>query len=156
MASPLKPIKVWGQVGANPPNVAILLEELGIPYEVIPISFADVKKPDYLAINPNDRLPSIHNPDTDITLWESRAVFNAIERYTKEVNRVSGVLDGYLAQQKKKYVGSEGPWLVGNKISYADLALVLWQAGVTLILGKDEYDEDNFPHLKKWLGKMTS
>lgn len=75
MSPPLKPIKVWGQGGANPPKVAVLLEELGLSYEAIPISFADVKKPEYLAINPNGRLPSIYDPNTDITLWESRTIF---------------------------------------------------------------------------------
>ena len=53
MSTQLKPIKVWGNVGPNPPKFMTLLNELGLPYEVDPISFADLKKPEYLAINPN-------------------------------------------------------------------------------------------------------
>ncbi|MCJ1460051.1 hypothetical protein MMC28_010430 [Mycoblastus sanguinarius] len=213
MSSEIKPIKVWGQGGPNPPKVAIVLEELGLPYEVIPVAFSDVKKPEYLAINPNGRLPSIHDPNTDITLWESGAIIeylierydtkhrlsfapgtpesyhakqwlyfqttgqgpyygqliffkkfhseqvpSAIERYAKEVNRVSGVLEGYLAQQKQEHGGSSdgGPWLVGNKFSYADMAFIPWQRIMGMALPKDEYDEDKFPHVKEWLGKMNS
>jgi glutathione S-transferase len=214
MSSQIKPIKVWGQGGPNPPKVGIILEELGLPYEVIPIPFSDIKKPEYVAINPNGRVPAIHDPNTGITLWESGAIIeylvelydtkhrlsfapgtpesyhakqwlyfqatgqgpyygqsvwfkkyhseqvpSAIERYNKEVNRVSGVLDGYLAQQKQEHggsAGSDGPWLVGNKFSYADIAFIPWQRIIGMILEKDEYNEDNFPHVKEWLSKMTS
>ena len=41
-----------GKSGPNPPKVAIFLEEIGLPYEAVAIPLADVKKPDYLAINP--------------------------------------------------------------------------------------------------------
>lgn len=211
MASQLKPIKVWGKGGPNPPKVAIVLEELGLPYEIVPVPFSDVKKPEYLAINPNGRIPAIHDPNTDLTLWESGAILeylierydtthtlgfppgsnesyhakqwlffqttgqgpyygqltwfsrfhpekipSAIERYVKEANRVTGVLEGHLAQQKQKYGGSGGPWLVGNKLSYADLAFIMWQSMLGKVLEKDQFDEDNFPHVKEWLGNMTS
>jgi len=212
MSSQIKPIKVWGQGGPNPPKVAIMLGELGVPYEVNPIPFSDIKKPEYLAINPNGRLPAIQDPNTGITLWESGAIVeylierydtdhrlsfapgtpesyhakqwlyfqttgqgpyygqaawfkkfhqeqlpSAIERYVNEVNRVSGVLDGYLAQQKQEHGDSaDGPWLVGNKLSYADLSFISWQKVIAVILTKEEYNEDKFPHLKEWLGKMTS
>jgi len=212
MSSQIKPIKVWGQGGPNPPKVAIMLGELGVPYEVNPIPFSEIKKPEYLAINPNGRLPAIQDPNTGITLWESGAIVeylierydtdhrlsfapgtpesyhakqwlyfqttgqgpyygqaawfkkfhqeqlpSAIERYVNEVNRVSGVLDGYLAQQKQEHGDSaDGPWLVGNKLSYADLSFISWQKVIAVILTKEEYNEDKFPHLKEWLGKMTS
>ncbi|KAM0799526.1 glutathione S-transferase [Usnea florida] len=212
MSSQLQPIKVWGKIGPNPPKVAILLGELGLPHEIDPIPLSDVKKPEYLAVNPNGRIPAIYDPNTDITLWESGAILeylverydtehrfsfapgtpeyyhakqwlhfqvsgqgpyygqlfyfkryhpepvpSANERYAKEINRVSGVLEGHLAQQKQKYGGgdADGPWLVGNKYSYVDIAFVVWQALVGHALGKDEYDVDSFPHVKEWLGNMT-
>ena len=86
----------------------------------------------------------------------SEKVPSAVERYTKEVGRVSGVLDGYLAQQKQEHGGSDGPWLVGNKFSYADIAFIPWQAAVTVNLDKDEHNEDDFPHVKEWLSRMIS
>lgn len=55
---------------------------------------------------------------------------SAIERYVKEVNQVSGVLDGYLAHRKREHggrAGSDGPWLVGSKLFYADIAFVAQQ-----------------------------
>jgi len=42
---------------------------------------------------------------------------SALERYTKEVARVTGVLETHLSQQP---AGQDGPWLVGGKMSYAD------------------------------------
>ena len=80
---------------------------------------------------------------------------SAIERYLKEIGRVSGVLDGHLAQQKQKYGGNDGPWLVGNKFSYADIAFIPWQI-LAGRLGKDEHNDDDFPHVKEWLANMTS
>lgn len=49
---------------------------------------------------------------------------SAQERYYKEIKRVTSVLEGHLQKQDK---GQDGPWLVGNKFSYADLAFVPWQ-----------------------------
>lgn len=214
MATKLKPISIWGQGGPNPPKIVIIALELGIPHEIVPIPFSDIKKPEYLAINPNGRLPAIQDPNTGVTLWESGAIVeylierydtehkfsfaqgtldyyhakqwlfyqttgqgpyygqfswfkklhseripSALDRYAKEVSRVSGVLDGYLAQQEKEHggiPGFDGPWLVGNKLSYADLSFVTWQTIVALFAEKDEYDVDKFPVLKKWLERMSS
>lgn len=195
----------------------MVLSELEIPYEIIPISFEDVKKPEYLKINPNGRIPAIRDPNfnKDLTLWESGAILEYIieqydkdhrlsfapdtpefqharqwlffqvsgqgpyygqaawfkkfhaeqlpsakERYNKEVARVSGVLDGHLAREKEKYGiqadAHDGPWLVGNKFSFADIAFISWQTIIGVILERDEYNGDDFPHVKQWLANMTS
>ena len=55
MSSEIKPIKVWGQGGPNPPKVGMILEELGMPYDITPVHITDVKNPEYLAVNPNGR-----------------------------------------------------------------------------------------------------
>ncbi|MHC4164817.1 MAG: glutathione S-transferase family protein [Planctomycetota bacterium] len=50
-----------------------MLEELGLEYENVPTNFlGDNKQPDYLAINPNGRIPTL--VDGDIVLWESMAI----------------------------------------------------------------------------------
>ena len=208
--SALKPIKLWGNGGPNPPKVRILLEELGLPYEIVPIAWADIKNPGYLAINPNGRLPSIQDPNLDLTLWESGAIIeylierydkehklsfpagtpeayhakqwlffqttgqgpyygqavwftkyhpeqlpSAVARYVKEIKRVTGVLEGWLAKQKEIYGGEgDGPWLVGNKLSFADLSFIPWQKTAERVL-PGEYSVDEFPLVKEWLGKMT-
>jgi glutathione S-transferase len=49
------------------------IEELGIPYEHVATNFTtDAKKPEYLAINPNGRIPAL--VDGDVTLFESMAI----------------------------------------------------------------------------------
>src|SRR5258707_3459730 len=42
-------------------KIAIMLEELGIPYNVIPVNIraGDQFKPEFLAISPNNRIPAI-------------------------------------------------------------------------------------------------
>lgn len=74
MSSQIKPIKIYGKGGPNPHKATIIFKELGIPHEIVPVPFADVKGAEYVAINPNGRLPSIHDPNTGITLWESGAI----------------------------------------------------------------------------------
>ena len=82
---------------------------------------------------------------------------SAVERYVKEVNRVSGVLDTWLAKQKLEYAdtpGYDGPWLVANKMSYADLSFITWQTLIAMLLTKEEYSVNNFPNLKDWIERM--
>lgn len=78
MSSQVKPIKVWGASGPNPPKVAMVLKELNLPANVVPYPLSDVNKPEYTAINPNGRLPAIQDPNTGITLWESGAILDDI------------------------------------------------------------------------------
>ena len=42
-------------------KISIMLEELGIPYNVIPVNIraGDQFKPDFLAVSPNNRSPAI-------------------------------------------------------------------------------------------------
>lgn len=65
----------------NGKKVTILLEELGVPYTVVPcaISRGDQFKPEFLAINPNHRMPAMvdHDPgdgDGPLSLFESGAI----------------------------------------------------------------------------------
>ena len=65
---------------ASTPNgwkVSILLEELGMPYHVIPIDFdtQDQKTPEFLKINPNGRIPAIiDRANGDFAVFESGAI----------------------------------------------------------------------------------
>jgi GST-like protein len=64
----------WGT--PNGRKVSILLEELGLPYEVKPIDITagDQKTPEFLAISPNGRIPAIVDHDTGIRMMESGAI----------------------------------------------------------------------------------
>ena len=67
-----KPIVLYGHGGTpNPIKVAILLEELGIPFEVKALDMkTELKAEPYLSINPNGRVPSIEDPNTGVKLFE--------------------------------------------------------------------------------------
>lgn len=183
----------------------MVLEELGLPYEVETVLFSSVKEPAYTKINPNGRLPSLYDPNTDLTIWESGAIVlylidkydtdnkisfpkgsneqylaqqwliyqasgqgpyygqsvyfrryhsepaqSTVDRFDKEINRVTGVLDKWLSEQKQ---GSDGPWLVGGKFSFADLSFFNWQKNVGVFL-PDTVKEADYPNVTGWLERM--
>jgi glutathione S-transferase len=73
---------------------------------------------------------------------------SAIERYQNEVRRILGVLEGLLE-------GKE--WLVGDKITYADLAFLPYNDRVEWFLGvAAEKRFDGIPNVKAWHERMTS
>ncbi|KAJ5134300.1 Ribosomal protein S15P [Penicillium atrosanguineum] len=110
----LQPIKIWGHWGGpNPWKVIILLEELALPYELRLVEFSDVKKPEYLEVTPNGRLPTIKDPNTGILLWESAAIIlYLIEQYDKEGKLSYNQLpERYLTQQWLAFQASgQGPY----------------------------------------------
>ena len=67
-------IKFYYNLAPNPTKVALCLEEMGLPYELVPV---DTRKgeqhtPAYLAINPNAKVPAI--VDGDATVFDSNAI----------------------------------------------------------------------------------
>ncbi|EEY18290.1 glutathione S-transferase II [Verticillium alfalfae VaMs.102] len=83
--SSLKPITLYGHAGPNPWKVVMILEELGVPYETENVDFSAVKQEPYTLLNPNGRVPTVVDPNTNITLWESGAIIEyLIETYDKE------------------------------------------------------------------------
>ncbi|KAI1335705.1 glutathione S-transferase [Xylariaceae sp. FL0016] len=75
-------------------------------------------------------------------------VQSAIERYTNQVTRVLCVLEGCLE-------GKE--WLVGDKMTYVDMAWVPWNDRVDTSLGIPESDKfKGFPNVKAWHERMVS
>jgi glutathione S-transferase len=66
-------------------QAVFLFEELGLNYELKPFRFDDVKKKPFIDVNPNGRTPAIEDPNTNLTLWESGAIYQyVIEVYDKE------------------------------------------------------------------------
>ncbi|KAI1429585.1 glutathione S-transferase II [Xylaria sp. FL1777] len=198
----MKPVLVWmAPPGPNPWKVVLVLEELGVPYEIKSIRFEHIKKKPFIDLNPNGRVP---DPNTDLVLWESGAIINylieqydkshilsydtikekhlcnqwlhfqmsgqgpyfgqagwftalhseklpsVIERYRNEVRRIHGVLDKWLQQDGGRQ------WLVGDKMTYADLAFTTWNERSDDILGCAPEDKFcGFPHLQAWHERMT-
>ncbi|KAF3766594.1 hypothetical protein M406DRAFT_339761 [Cryphonectria parasitica EP155] len=70
--NPPKPIRSWmAPPGPNPRMVLFLLEELGLNYEIKSFHVNDVKKPPFININPNGRVPAIEDPNLDLNLRDS-------------------------------------------------------------------------------------
>ena len=66
-------IKLYGISRSRAARSLWALEEIGIEYENVPIHFmGDTKKPDFLALNPNGRVPVL--TDGEVTLFESMAI----------------------------------------------------------------------------------
>ena len=66
-------IKLYGVPMSRALRSLWALEEIGVEYEHVPVNTTDdSKKPDYLAINPNGRIPALM--DGDLTLFESMAI----------------------------------------------------------------------------------
>jgi glutathione S-transferase len=66
------------QLSNNCRRVNATLAHLGIEVELVEPSLAsgDIKKPEYLALNPNGKVPTL--VDGDFVLWESRAIMQYV------------------------------------------------------------------------------
>src|SRR6187431_848072 len=67
-------LKFYYSGAPNPVKVALFLEETGLPYEAIPVDTrkGDQHKPEYVAVNPNAKVPSI--VDGDAVVFDSTAI----------------------------------------------------------------------------------
>ncbi len=67
-------IRFYFNRGPNPMKVALMLEETGLAYEVVPVDMltGDQHKPEFLAINPNAKVPAI--VDGDAVVFDSNAI----------------------------------------------------------------------------------
>lgn len=77
----------------NGVKVSIALEEMGLAYEphLVTLSDSDVKSPEFLSLNPNNKIPAIidpNGPDGPIGLFESGAILL------------------YLAEKSGKFIGA--------------------------------------------------
>ena len=73
-------IQLYTWATPNGKKVSIMLEEVGLPYEVRPVNLSkgEQMKPEYLAVNPNNKIPSIIDSDgpggQPFKLFESGAI----------------------------------------------------------------------------------
>ncbi|KAI1378856.1 glutathione S-transferase [Hypoxylon crocopeplum] len=75
-------------------------------------------------------------------------VQSAVDRYTKEIERVRSVLETHLAQ-------SPSGWLVGDKLTVADLSWFMWEQIATFLLGRmDIHLEGKYQHYDAWYKKL--
>jgi GST-like protein len=75
----------------NGVKVSIMLEEIGLPYEVHLVDFNkdDQKTPEFLSLNPNGKIPAIIDPNgpggQPMGLWESGAILGYLAGKTDKM-----------------------------------------------------------------------
>jgi len=73
-------IQLYSYPTPNGVKISIALEEMGLNYEahLVTLSDADVKSPEFLSLNPNNKIPALIDPNgpdgTPIGLFESAAI----------------------------------------------------------------------------------
>jgi glutathione S-transferase len=75
-------IQIYGPAGSSAGRCFWALEEIGMPYEAVPVNMGakEHKKPEFLRMNPNGKVPVLK--DGDYVLWESMAInFYLAEKY---------------------------------------------------------------------------
>jgi GST-like protein len=100
----------------NTPNgrkVSIMLEEVGLPYNVFPIDITkgDQLQPDFLFLSPNNKIPAIVDHDAGIHLMESGAILMYLANKTGKL--LSPISEKYWEQMEwlMLQMGSIGPML---------------------------------------------
>ena len=95
-------LKFYYSGAPNPTKVALFLEEAGLPHEAIPVDTrkGEQHKPEFLAINPNAKLPAI--VDGDVTVFDSNAILLYLAEKTGK----------YLPPKTEKARGELLSWLM--------------------------------------------
>ncbi|WP_299286341.1 glutathione S-transferase N-terminal domain-containing protein [uncultured Tateyamaria sp.] len=116
----------------NGVKASIALEEMEIPYEahLVTLADADVKSPEFLSLNPNNKIPAIidpNGPDGPIGLFESGAILI----YLAEK---SGKLMGNTATERAKTI----QWLM---FQMGGLGPMLGQMGFFVKFAGSEWED---------------
>jgi GST-like protein len=93
-------IKFYYHPSPNPAKVALLLEETGLPYELVPVDTrkGDQHTPAFRAINPNSKTPALE--DGDVQIFDSNAILL------------------YLAEKTGRFLPANTPVLRGELLSW--------------------------------------
>ncbi|MCZ4256351.1 glutathione S-transferase N-terminal domain-containing protein [Sulfitobacter sp. G21635-S1] len=101
----------------NGVKVSIALEEMGIPYEAhkVTLSDADVKSPEFLSLNPNNKIPAIIDPNgpdgTPVGLFESGAILIYLAEKSGKLIGSTATEKAHVIQWLMFQMGGLGPML---------------------------------------------
>jgi GST-like protein len=97
----------------NGRKVSIMLEEIELPYNVhkIDITKGDQFTPEFVAINPNSKIPAIVDQDTGITVFESGAILIYLARKTGKLLPTEEKVQFQVLSWLMLQMGSVGPML---------------------------------------------
>jgi GST-like protein len=110
-------IQLYSFPTPNGVKVSIALEELGLAYEAhkVTLSDSDVKSPEFLALNPNNKIPAIIDPngpdDKPIALFESGAILLYLADKTGKLLGNSATDKHHVTQWLMFQMGGLGPML---------------------------------------------
>ncbi len=95
-------------------KVAIMLEELGAPYNLIPVNIGkgDQFKPEFLKISPNNRMPAIVDHDVGgeaVTVFETGAIMFYLARKTGRFISPDPLLEKETLEWLFWQTGNQGP-----------------------------------------------
>ncbi len=171
-------IKLYGSGFSRAAIVKWYLEELKIPYEfvIVEIKDGDNFKPEYLAINPFSKVPSID--DNGFILWESGAILTYLaSKYDPTVNTPekiatlnqwvlfanSTLSDGLFAPQfqaketplllgKLNEILSQQQFLVDATFSVADVAVGSLLGYVPMMI--KDFDLSPYPNVMNYMERL--
>ena len=124
----------------NGRKISILLEELQIPYKVIPINIEKDEQfsKEFSLISPNNKIPVITDLETKTNIFESGAIML------------------YLANKYRKYLSDKSYWPIMEWFMFqlTQVGPYLGQAHQFLYYhsGKSKFAEDNYKNYVKRLG----
>ncbi|MCL6285459.1 glutathione S-transferase N-terminal domain-containing protein [Ruegeria sp. 2012CJ41-6] len=99
----------------NGVKASIMLEEIGLPYEAhkVTLADADVKSPEFLSLNPNNKIPAIidpHGPDgAPLQLFESGAILLYLGEKTGKLIGKTATEKAHITQWLMFQMGGIGP-----------------------------------------------
>ena len=109
------PIELYFWPTPNGQKASIMLEEVGLPYVVRPVNILAGEQfdPTFLAVNPNNKVPAIIDPEgpdgRPITIFESGAVLVYLAEKTGKLLPVDGAARYGVLQWLFFQVGGVGP-----------------------------------------------
>ncbi|NEQ21961.1 MAG: glutathione S-transferase family protein [Microcoleus sp. SIO2G3] len=97
----------------NGRKASIMLEEVELPYNVhkIDITKGDQFTPEFVAINPNSKIPAIVDQDAGITVFESGAILIYLARKTGKLLPTEEKAEFQVLSWLMLQMGSVGPML---------------------------------------------
>jgi len=108
-------IQLYSFPTPNGVKASIMLEETGLAYEAhkVTLSDADVKSPEFLSLNPNNKIPAIIDPNgpdgTPVGLFESGAILLYLADKSGQLGGANATERAHVTQWLMFQMGGLGP-----------------------------------------------
>ncbi|MGB3388761.1 MAG: glutathione S-transferase N-terminal domain-containing protein [Pseudaminobacter sp.] len=109
----MTPIQLYSYQTPNGHKASIMLEETGLPYDVhvVDIEKGDQFRPEFLALNPNNKIPVIVDSDRSRTVFESGAILLYLADRSGVLRPANDIEAGLTLQWMLFQAGHVGPTL---------------------------------------------